>query len=224
MKLITFHSPKAFQELKEKGILKVPAKTLDLIDLKKYGIPYGFMVQKMKQKIPPESDEKYPIWAWEKCGGFIAPRKRKNILRVQTKPKVKITFSKPDKEVFRSDYMAYSFILSGHIVPRTQKEYVLFLKEMKNLGVTLDELKGAVRKEKMRPKMKQLFPEIQATWSRIFNMKSDVHQACIWNIKWDEVEKVELCDNPRYLYNSMNPLRADGTRPDWKKRYLEFIR
>ena len=224
MKLVTFQSLKAFNELKEKGILKVPPKTVDLIDLKKYGIPYGFMVQKMKQKIPPSADEKYPLWAWAKCGGFVAPRKRKNLLHRKQEPKVKITFSKPDKEVFRSDYMAYSFILSGQIVPRTQKEYALFLKEMKNLGVALDELKGAARKEKIRSKVKQLFPEIQATWPRIFNLKSNVHQACVWNIKWEEVEKAELCDNPRYLYNSMNPLRADGTRPDWKKRYLKFIR
>ena len=224
MKLITFQSLDAFKELKEKGILKVPAKTEDLIDLKKYGIPYHFIIQKMKQKIFPQSDEKYPLWAWEKCGGFIAPKKRKNTLNRKQKPKVRITFSKPDKEVFLSDYMAYSFILSGHIVPRTQKEYVLFFKEMKNLGIAPDELKEAVRKEKIRPKVKQLLSEIQTTWPRIFNLKSDVHQACVWNIKWDEVEKIELCNDPQYLYNSMNPLRADGTRPDWKKRYLKFIR
>lgn len=224
MKLITFQSLKALNELKEKGILKMPVKAGDLIDLKKYDIPYSFMIQKMKQKIPSASDEKYPLWAWEKCGGFIAPKKRKNVLHKKQEPKVKITFFKPDGEVFCSDYMAYSFILSGHIVPRTKKEYTLFLKEMKNLGITLDELKGFVRKEKTRAKVKQLFPEIQNTWKRIFDLKSNVHQACIWNIKWEEVEKVELCNNSQYLYNSMNPLRADGTRPDWKKKYLEFIR
>ena len=119
--------------------------------------------------------------------------------------------------------MAYSFILSGHIVPKTQKEYNQFLKKMKDLDISLDELKGFVRNEKTRSKVKQLFLEIQKTWPRIFNPKSNVHQACVWDIKWEEVERVELCNDSKYLYNSMNPVRADGTRPDWKKEYLKFI-
>ena len=50
MKLITFQSLKAFQELKEYGILKLPSQVDELINLKKYGIPYAFMVEQMKQK------------------------------------------------------------------------------------------------------------------------------------------------------------------------------
>ena len=223
MKLITFQSLKAFQELKENKVLKMPSQVNDLINLKKYGVPYDFMVERMKQKIPNKEGTKYPLWAWEKCGKLIAPRKRKNVLNKEQKPKVKITFSKPDNQVLVSDYMAYSFILSGHIVPKTKKEYVQFLKKIETLGVSLDELKAFVRNEKTRLKVKQLFPEIQSTWTRIFSPKSNVHQACIWDIKWEEVEKVELCDDPHFLYNSMNPLRVDGTRPDWKKKYLNFI-
>ena len=94
---------------------------------------------------------------------------------------------------------------------------------MINLGVDLKELKAFVRKEKTRPEIKQLFLGIKKTWPRIFDLKSNVHQACIWDIKWEEVERAELCDDPQFLYNSMNPLRLDGTRPDWKKEYLKFI-
>ena len=223
MKLITFQSLDAFKQLTENGILKMPTMVNELINLKKYSVPYDFIVERMKQKIPNEAGVKYPLWAWEKCGKLIAPRKRKNVLNKEQKPKVKITFSKPNNQVLVSDYMAYSFILSGHIVPKTQKEYNQFLKKMKDLDISLDELKGFVRNEKTRSKVKQLFLEIQKTWPRIFNPKSDVHQACVWDIKWEEVERVELCNDSKYLYNSMNPVRADGTRPDWKKEYLKFI-
>ena len=223
MKLITFQSLDAFKELKGKGILRMPAQVNELIDLKKYSVPYNFIVDQMKKKIPNKTEVKYPLWAWEKCGKFIAPRKRKNVLNKERKTKVKITFLKPDEQVLVSDYMAYSFILSGHIVPKTKKEYDLFLKKIEMLGISLEELKGFVRNEKTRLKVKQLFPEIQETWSRIFSPKSNVHQACIWDIKWEEVEKIELCDDSQYLYNSMNSLRPDGTRPDWKKEYLKFI-
>ena len=221
MRLVTFQSLEAFKDLKRKGVLKVPA-SFSNANSKKYDVPYHFIMTEMKKKLP-DSDAIYPLWAWEKCGGFIAPRKRKNILNIRKPAKVKITFSKPDKEVFLSDYMAYSFILSGHIVPKNKAEYALFLKAIVNLGIDLKELKAFVRKEKTSLKVKQLFPEIKKTWFRIFNLKSNVHQACIWDIKLEEVEKVELCDDPQFLYNSMNPLRPDGTRPDWKKEYLKFI-
>ena len=121
MKLITFQSLEAFKELKRKGILRVPA-SLSNANSKKYDIPYHFIMDEMKKKLP-NSDAIYPLWAWEKCGGFIAPRKRKNILNIQKPARVKITFFKTDKEVLVSDYMAYSFILSGHIVPKNKDEY-----------------------------------------------------------------------------------------------------
>ena len=223
MKLITFQSLEAFKELKRKGILRVPDSFSNATS-KKYDIPYHFIMNEMKKKLP-SSDILYPLWAWEKCGGFIAPRKRKNVLNIQKPAKVKITFSKPNKEVLISDYMAYSFVLSGHIVPKTKKEYDTFLDDLKKQGIPLTELKLFVRQEKVPSfkKIQKIYPQIQKTWSRIFDLKSNVHQACIWDIKWAEVERVELCEDSQFLYNSMNPLRPNGTRPDWKKEYLKFI-
>ena len=222
MKLITFQTPEAFNELKEKGILKVPKKATDLINLKKYGIPYDFIVEQMTQKIPSQSDEKYPLWAWAKWGHFIAPKKRKNLIHKKQHPYVKITFCKPKNQVLLSDYMAYSFILNGRIVPQNKNEYKKFLKEIENLGISLDELKMFVRKDPNK-KVEKIYSKIKKTWPRIFHLKSTIHQACVWNIKWEEIEKIEICDNPEYLYNSANPIRKDGTRPDWKKEYLKFI-
>ena len=66
MKLITFQSLEAFKELKEKGILSVP-DSLSNATSKKYDIPYHFIIDEMKKKLP-HSDMKYPLWAWEKCG------------------------------------------------------------------------------------------------------------------------------------------------------------
>ena len=133
---------------------------------------------------------------------------------------VKITFEKPDNEVLLSDYMAYSFILSGHIVPNTKTEYKKFLQQNTLL---LDALKGFVRQDKSGKGAAKLFPKIKKTWARIFNLKSTVHQACVWNIKMSEVKKIEKLSDGRYLYGTMNAKRMDGTRPDWKKRYLDFL-
>jgi hypothetical protein len=38
------------------------------------------------------------------------------------------------------------------------------------------------------------------------------------------VRKVEILDDPNYLYGSMNAKRKDGSRPDWKKMYLRFLK
>jgi len=70
----------------------------------------------------------------------------------------------------------------------------------------------------------KVFNKIKKTWSRIFDLKSNVWQACIWNIKKSEVIKIEVLNDPKYLFGSMNPKRKDGTRPDWKKSYLKFLK
>ena len=217
MKLITFQTKEALATLQKTGILRADVAC---IDLKKYGVPYDWIVQEMKKKkICPKKGEKYPLWAWAKCGSSIAPPKKKNYSGKKQKL-VKITFEKPNDEVLLSDYMAYSFILSGHIVPKTKIEYKQFLQKM---GASLDALKAFVRKDKGGKSVAKLFPAIQKTWSRMFTLKSNVRQACVWNIKLSEVKKIEILNDPAYIYGTMNAKRCDGSRPDWKKRYLKFL-
>ena len=216
MKLITFQTKSALAVLKKTGVLRTDA---DKIDLKKYGVPYKYIVENMKKHIKPGKGESYPLWAWAKCGASISPKKRKNF-DGRKQDLVKITFEKPAKEVFLTDYMAYSFILSGHIVPKTKAEYRQFLQKMDG---RLQALKDYVRQDKTGKSVAKLFPEIEKTWARILNLKSNVHQACVWNIKMSEVQKIEPLNDRRYLYGSMNHKRADGSRPDWKKRYLDFL-
>lgn len=220
MKLVSFQTREAVSLLQKTGILTADIKC---IDLKKYGMPYNWIVHEMnKQKIYPQNNEKYPIWAWSKCGSTIAPRKRKNYFK-EKQDVVKVTFEKTDNEVLLSDYMAYSFILSGHIVPKTRAEYQYFIQKTKENGISLERLKEFVRNEKSDEKVTKLFSKIEKTWSRIFNLKSTVHQACIWNIKLSEVINIEVLDNPEYIYGMMNTKRLDGSRPDWKKKYLKFL-
>lgn len=191
--------------------------------MQKYQIPYNYVIQKMlKNRIKGHDGEKYPVWAWAKCGNSICPKKRKNLNHKQQN-KVKITFIKPDNEVLLSDYMAYSCILSGHIVPRTKQEYENFLKSLKSKNIVLDDLKAFVRSQKTNPQTEKEMIKVQKTWHRIFDLKSNVHQACVWHIKADEIQKIEILNDSNYLYGTMNPLRANGTRPDWKKRYLKFL-
>lgn len=218
MKLVTFQTKEALSVLQKTGILIADTSYLDM---KKSTVPYNWIVHEMnKKKIHPESIEQYPIWAWAKCGAFNAPRKRKNYFGTQQKKLIKITFEKPDNEVLLSDYMAYSFILNGHIIPQTKEEYRKFLQKMSD---SLPALKGFVRQDESGKTVAELFPKIKKTWPRMFRLKSNVWQACVWNIKKSEVIKIEVLNDPKYLFGSMNPKRKDGTRPDWKKEYLKFL-
>lgn len=221
MKLITYQHIDLLKKLEKTGIIQ--SNPAPFMDVQKYQIPYNYIIQKMfKTKIAGYNGEEYPIWAWAKCGTSISPKRRKN-LKHKKQNLVKITFIKPDNEVLLSDYMAYSCMLSGHIVPRSKQEYINFLKNLEKKGIALEDLKNLVRLKKVNSKAQKEFKEIQKTWNRIFDLKSNVHQACVWHIKADEIQKIEILNDPTYLYNSMNPLRKDGTRPDWKKRYLKFL-
>jgi len=224
MKLITFQSIEAFNEFQKTGILhSMPQQH---IDLKKYGIPYDFIISKMKQKIPRQTGEEYPVWAWAKYGGLAAPKKQINKTGKIQSPKVKITFFKPDNQVLVSDYMAYSFILNGQIIPHSKEEYKFFLNILNTHGISLDHLKNFIRQKNPEntEKIEAIFPKIKASWNRVFQLKSDIHQACVWCIRHNEVEKVEFCNDSKFLYGAVNFPRADGKRPDWKKKYLKFIR
>lgn len=219
MKLVTFQTEDTLKVLQKDGILTANS---DYIDLQKYGVPYDWIVSEMKKRnILPEYAEQYPLWAWAKCGSSIGPKKKKNINQT-TQKLVKIVFEKPDNEVLLSDYMAYSFILNGQIVPKSKKEYSDFLKRMENLGISLEDLKNSVRHQKT--KLNIPINEIKKSWGRIFDLKSHIYQACVWNIKAEDVRKVELLDDPNYLYGFMNAKRKDGSRPDWKKKYLKFLK
>jgi len=220
MKLVTFQTRQALTVLERQGVLAVSP---DHINLQRYGIPYDYMVQQMKtHRIFPPANISYPLWAWAKYGVYMAPKKRKN-LTGQTQDRVKITFEKSAQEVLLSDYMAYSFMLSGHIVPKTHQEYYDFLNEMVKRNIPLEELKNYVRHQSTRQDVVKLFPKIQKTWKRIFDLKSNVHQACVWDIKLSEVLEVDLLEDANYRYGVVNALRANGTRPNWKKKYLKFL-
>jgi len=220
MKLVTFQTKKAVETLKHKGMLCADVK---YIDLQKYALPYDWIIREMKSKhIVPKNGEKYPIWAWAKCGAFTAPRKRKNCSGIK-QDKVKIIFEKPDDEVLLSDYMAYSFWLNGQIVPKTKEEYLKFLQTMRCKGIDLEGLKDFVRGKKTSPEIIKIMPKIQQTWRRIFDLKSEVYQACVWNIKMSEVKAIELLDDPKYVYGSMNAKRSNGSRQNWRRRYLHFL-
>lgn len=220
MKLVTFQTREALNILQNTGVLTAE---ISYIDIKKYGVPYNWMTNEMKNKnILPQHQEQYPLWAWAKCGASIAPRKRKNTTG-EIQDAVKIIFEKSDKDVLLSDYMAYSFLLSGHIVPRTPQEYKNFLDEMKQQNISLEELKNFVRSQPVKQDTVKQFSKIEKTWKRIFNLKSGVYQACVWDIKMSEVLKIEILDNTNYIYGAMNTKHLDGSRPDWKKKYLQFL-
>ncbi|MBR6411577.1 MAG: DUF3841 domain-containing protein [Alphaproteobacteria bacterium] len=218
MKLVTFQSGEAFEILKKAGVLRVDESK---IDFPRYERPYNFIVKSMLSRcIKPAAGQGYPLWAWAKCGAHIGPKKIPNKTH-KVQNKVKITFEKKDSDVLISDYMAYSFILSGQIVPKTRAEYEHFEQELIRLGISKDALKAWVRGQ---DNSKIPAPKIEATWKNIFDLKSNVYQCCFWELKLDEIIRVDKLEDRDYLYGSMNAVRADGTRPDWKQKYMRFLR
>ena len=220
MKLVTFQTCRALSVLEKNGILTAD---VSYIDIPKYGMPYNWMITEMKNRnICPQNKELYPLWAWAKCGASIAPRKKKNTIG-NAQDVVKIIFEKQDNDVLLSDYMAYSFLLSGHIVPKNRREYINFLNEIQKKNISLEDLKKIVRSQPVEQNVIKQFSKIQTTWKRVFDLKSHVYQACVWNIKMSEVLKIEVLSDTNYIYGSMNAKRLDSSRPNWKKKYLQFL-
>lgn len=218
MKLVTFQSVEAFDILNKKGVLVTDERC---IDFPRYKEPYDFIVKNMLEKgLRPSEGEKYPIWAWVKCGAHIGPKKIPNKAH-KLQNKVKIIFEKENSDVLVSDYMAYSYILSGQIVPKTKADYVRFEEDLEIWGISKEELKAWVRGEN---NSKIPVQKIRETWKNIFNLKSNVYQGCIWQIRKEEIMDVDRLEDDSYLYGSMNAVRTDGTRPDWKQRYLKFLK
>jgi hypothetical protein len=105
MKLVTFQSLDAVKDLFKKGYLECDESK---INLDKVGSTYGWVVEKMNKLVKNEFNVKYPMWCWVKCYNGICPARRKG--RPIDGFDVKITFKKPEKDVFITDFRRYSFL------------------------------------------------------------------------------------------------------------------
>ena len=217
MKLVTFQSLDAFKSLVNKGYLECSEK---YIDLKKVGTAYKWILEKINQSIENEYNVKYPIWCWVKCYNNICPPKHKG------EPvegfDVKITFKKDAKDVFITDFRRYSFLLSNTYIPLSLKDKELFDNKLLNYNITSEDLEAYVRQDKFDfhrkdEKFLQICDEIRNSFDRCITTNSDILQGCVWRINLEDIEKIEFLTDKTYRYGSLNYIRSNGKRIDWKK-------
>ncbi len=224
MKLVTFQTFDALKNLINNGELICDE---NYINLEKSGLAYKWVLEKMNKVVKNNTKAKYPIWCWAKCYSGICPPKHRG-----EKVKgfdVKITFNKPEKDVFITDFRRYSFLLNNMYIPNTLREKEQFLNKMKKLNITSEELKMYARTDKDNfhredKEYLQLLREIRKTFDRCITKDSDILQGCIWNIKLSEVENIEILPNDGYTYGSLNYKRSNGKRIDWQKDYYKLLK
>ena len=224
MKLITFQSLDAVNDLFKKGYLECDEKK---INIRKFGIIYKWVIEKMNKKIDNPNNTKYPLWCWVKCYNRICPPKKKG--NRYEGCDVKITFNKKEKDVFITDFRRYSFLLNNIYIPNTLKEKEEFDKLLEKYNITKDELKAYLRPDKYSSHRTDknyidICNKINKTFDRCITKDSNVLQGCVWRINLDEIEKIEILKDDGYCYGSLNYIRSNGERINWQKDYYKLLK
>ena len=224
MKLVTFQSFEAVNDLFKKGYLECDKSK---INLEKAGRTYKWVINKMNERISNPNKVDYPIWCWVKCYIGICPPKKKG-KKVEGFD-VKITFNKDEKDVFITDFRRYSFLLNNLYIPNNKKELEMFEEKLKKYNITKEELKAYDRKDKYKEfrtdkNFLKICKEIEKTFDRCITKDSDILQGCLWRINLDEIEKIEILKDDGYCYGSLNYIRSNGKRIDWQKGYYKTLK
>lgn len=221
MKLVTFQSLEALKDLINKGYLECRE---DYINLKKMGVIYSWVLEKMNARVKNNTEAKYPIWCWVKCYNNICPPKHKG------EPvegfDVKITFTKPEEDVFITDYIRYSFLLNNTYIPDSLADKEKFDKELIKYSITEEDLKAFVRldqfdRHRTDEEFLNICQKIRKSFDKCITTDSAILQGCVWRINLDEIEKIEFLSDKSYRYGSLNYVRSNGKRMDWREVFYE---
>ena len=52
----------------------------------------------------------------------------------------------------------------------------------------------------------------------------DIIQACVWRIDLSDVEKIELLNDDKHIYGSLNYKRSNGKRINWRKEFYKSLK
>lgn len=223
LKLVTFQSLGALKDLINKGYLECNE---EYIDLRKAGVTYSWVLEKMDGIIEDKMNAKYPIWCWVKCYNNICPPKHKG------KPvegfDVKISFTKPKENVFITDFIRYSFLLNNMYIPDSLADKEKFSKKLKRFNITENDLKAYVRpdqfdKHRIDDEYLAICQEIRKSFDKCITTDSDVLQGCVWRITLDEIEKIEFLNDRNYRYGSLNYERSNGKRINWIEDFYKKL-
>lgn len=223
MKLVSFQSMEALKRLIDNGYLEADER---YIDIKKVGPTYEWVVEKMNECVPNEHNAIFPLWCWVKFKNGICPPKHKG--SPVKGNNVKITFEKPKEDVFITDYRRYSFLLNNVYIPDSKQQKEQFEKELEKYGITAEELKAVVRKDKYPSQRTDkefldMCYKIRKSFDKCIDEQSDVLQGCVWRINLDEVSKIEMLYDSDYSYGTFNYVRKNGKRFNWIEDFYDKL-
>lgn len=224
MKLITFQSKETLEFLNKNGYLICNEK---YINKEKVGDTYKWIIEKMKGFSQNKYNSIYPLWTWVKCYNGICPPKRKG-----NKVKnfdVKITFEKDDKDVFITDFRRYSFLLNNTYIPDTKKDKEEFDKLLKRYNITEDDLKAYVRHDKYEShrtdkEFLEVCKKINKSFDKCITKNSNILQGCVWYIDLNEIKSIEILKEDGYTYGTLNYIRKNGERINWREEYYKKLK
>lgn len=224
MKLVTFQSIEALEFLIKNKYLICEEK---YINKEKVGDTYDWILEKMEYVKNNKYNSKYPIWSWVKCYNAICPPKRKGS-RVKGFD-VKITFEKEMNEVFITDFRRYSFLLNNTYIPDTIEEKKKIDSLLEKYNITEDELKAYVRHDKydshrVDKDFLKVCEIIRKSFNKCITTDSDVLQGCVWYIDLNEVKSIEILEDDGYVYGSLNYIRSNGERINWREDYYSKLK
>lgn len=224
MKLVSFQSLEALKSLVNKGYLVCDESH---INKEKSNPTYNWVIEKMNKSIDNPDNIKYPLWCWVKYKNNTCPPKHKG-------PKiegfdVKITFHKEEKDIFITDYRRFSFLLNNTYIPDNLKDKESFDKKLKELNITEEELKAYVRKDKykthrMDENYLNICKEIRNSFDKCITKNSDILQGCIWKISLSEIDKIEILNDDNYIQGSVNYIRSNGKRINWRQDFYKKLK
>ena len=65
--------------------------------------------------------------------------------------------------------------------------------------------------------------EIEKSFDKCITNDSDVLQGCVWRINLSEVESIEILNDKSYRYGSLNYIRKNGKRINWREDYYKIL-
>lgn len=118
IRLVTYQSEGAINQLKSTGVLKITKESEKLTHAgrdnstnRPFDYGYRFMIYSMREMLPKTDDDiTYPIWAWYKMRGKKPPIKRFDKMH---KGNYRITFEIDEELVLLSDFDMFCYLLAG---------------------------------------------------------------------------------------------------------------
>jgi len=63
--------------------------------------------------------------------------------------------------------------------------------------------------------------KIRESFDKCITIDSDVLQGCVWEISIEEIESIEILNDKTYRYGSLNYIRSNGKRRNWREDFYE---